>query len=40
MSSLATMTVAQWVGLVGLVCFSAVLIWSLVQGHKSPPDRS
>jgi hypothetical protein len=37
MSSLAIMTVEQWIGLVGLICFSAVLIWPLRQGHKSPP---
>jgi hypothetical protein len=39
MSSLSTMTVGQWIGLVGLIFFSGVLILSLVQWHKSPPDR-
>ena len=39
MSGLATMTVAQWIGLVGLVLFSAILIWSLINWPKSPPDR-
>jgi len=32
------MTTAQWIGLVGLVLFSAVLVWSLIQGYKSPPS--
>ena len=39
MSSLATMTVGQWIGLIGLILFSSILIWSLVQWHKSPPER-
>jgi hypothetical protein len=33
------MTVVQWIGLVGLVFFTVVLIWSLVQWHNSPPDK-
>jgi hypothetical protein len=39
MPSLAAMTVTQWIGLIGLIFFLAVLIWSLTQWHKSPPDR-
>jgi hypothetical protein len=39
MSGLATMSAAQWIGLFGLALFSIVLVWSLIQGHKAPPDR-
>jgi len=40
MSSLATMTIGQWIGLIGLILFSIMLIWSLVQWHNAPPDKS
>ncbi len=33
------MTIGQWVGTIGLAFFTVVLIWSLVQWHKSPPER-
>jgi hypothetical protein len=36
---MANMSVGQWIGLVGLILFSGVLIWSLVQWHRSPPER-
>ncbi len=33
------MTVGQWMGTIGLVFFTAMLIWSLVVWHRSPPER-
>ena len=36
---MAEWTAAQWIGLIGLIVFSAMLIWSLVIGHKTPPDK-
>jgi hypothetical protein len=39
MSNLATYTIEQWIGFVGMIVFAGVLIWSLRKGHKSPPDR-
>jgi hypothetical protein len=39
MARLAAMTVSEWVGLVGLTVFTAVLLWSLLKGHRSPPNR-
>jgi hypothetical protein len=33
------MTTSEWVGLVSLVFFAGVLVWALIQGHKSPPAR-
>ena len=38
MSRLAELTIARWIGPIGLI-FSGVLIWSLVRWNKSPPDR-
>jgi len=39
MSSLSAMTIGQWIGLIGLIVFSGILVWSLVQWHKAPPDK-
>jgi hypothetical protein len=39
MSGLAAMTVSEWIGLIGLIVFTSVLIGSLFKGHKSPPNR-
>jgi hypothetical protein len=39
MSGLAAMTASEWIGLVGLIVFAGVLIWSLFKGHKSPANR-
>ena len=36
---LPALTTEQWIGLIGLVLFAGVLIWSLVIGHKAPPGR-
>ena len=30
---------AQWIGLIGLIVFSGMLVWSLVIGHKTPPGK-
>jgi len=40
MSRLAELTVAQWIGSIGLVAFTGVLIWSLVRWNSSPPGKS
>ena len=42
MARLAEFCIGEWIGLVGLIVFTSILIWSLVMGHKSPPpdDRS
>jgi hypothetical protein len=42
MSRLAEFTIAEWIGLAGLVIFTSILVWSLVIGFQSPPpdDRS
>jgi hypothetical protein len=36
---MAEWSAAQWIGLVGLIVFTAVLIWSLVAGYKAPPGK-
>jgi hypothetical protein len=36
---MADMTISQWVGLVTLIVFSAVLIWSLTRGGNPPPPN-
>lgn len=38
MSRLAEMTIDQWVGLIGLIVFSSVLMWSIVMRQKPPGD--
>jgi hypothetical protein len=39
MSRLAEFTLVEWIGHIGLVFFTGVLIWSLVRWHRSPPER-
>jgi hypothetical protein len=39
MAQLTELTIAQWIGSVGLIFFAGVLIWSLVRWNKSSPDR-
>ena len=36
---MAEWTAAQWIGFIGLIIFSGILIRSLVIGHKTPPDK-
>jgi hypothetical protein len=36
---MAEWTAAQWIGLIGLIVFSGMLVWSLVIGHKTPPGK-
>jgi hypothetical protein len=38
MSRLAEMTIDQWIGLVGLIVFGSVLMWSIVSRQKPPSD--
>ncbi len=33
------MTVSEWLGVLGLIVFGAVLVWSLFKGPNSPPNR-
>ncbi len=39
MSRLAELTIGEWIGLIGLVVFTGILVWSLVIGFKSPPPN-
>ena len=39
MPAFADFTLAQWIGLIGLIVFSGMLVWSLVIGHKTPPGK-
>ena len=39
MSRLADLTIVEWIGYVGLVFFTGVLIWSLIHWHNAPPDK-
>ena len=38
MSALAEWTVAQWIGLVGLIVFGSALMYSIVT-RQGPPDK-
>jgi hypothetical protein len=38
MSRLADVTIDQWIGLIGLIVFGSVLMWSIVSRQKPPGD--
>ena len=37
MSRLAEMTLTEWIGLVGLIVFGTMLMWSIVTRQNPPP---
>jgi hypothetical protein len=39
MSRLAEFTIEQWIGLVGLIVFGSVLMYSIVTRQRPPDDR-
>ena len=38
MLNFAEFTLAQWIGLIGVIVFGVILMWSIVV-RQNPPDR-